>query len=106
MDGDTTETVYSSGEDTHIMSERVQVLAASVYREFERLIGVYDEHVVKELTPLVVTVLESLEQALHERQECEVELELLRDDKEQLLTQYEREKQLRRNAEAVSVHCR
>lgn len=101
MEADSTETVYGTADDMHVMSERIQSLAASVYKEFERLINVYDENVVKELMPLVVALLENLEQSLQERQEVEVELELLREDNEQLLTQYEREKQLRKTAEQV-----
>ncbi|XP_074867319.1 C-Jun-amino-terminal kinase-interacting protein 3 isoform X19 [Carettochelys insculpta] len=87
---------YSSGS---VMSERVSGLANSIYREFERLIRCYDEEVVKELMPLVVTVLENLDSVLTDNQEHEVELELLREDNEQLLTQYEREKALRKQAE-------
>ncbi|XP_050630144.1 C-Jun-amino-terminal kinase-interacting protein 3 isoform X13 [Macaca thibetana thibetana] len=87
---------YCSGS---VMSERVSGLAGSIYREFERLIHCYDEEVVKELMPLVVNVLENLDSVLSENQEHEVELELLREDNEQLLTQYEREKALRRQAE-------
>ncbi|KAF3846605.1 hypothetical protein F7725_003683 [Dissostichus mawsoni] len=74
---------YGSGS---VMSERVSGLANSIYREFERLIRSYDEEVVKELMPLV-------------NQEHEVELELLKEDNEQLITQYEREKALRKQAE-------
>ncbi|XP_053131969.1 C-Jun-amino-terminal kinase-interacting protein 3 isoform X23 [Hemicordylus capensis] len=87
---------YCSGS---VMSERVSGLASSIYREFERLIHCYDEEVVKELMPLVVTVLENLDSVLTDNQEHEVELELLREDNEQLLTQYEREKALRKQAE-------
>ncbi|XP_051487630.1 C-Jun-amino-terminal kinase-interacting protein 3 isoform X9 [Apus apus] len=87
---------YCSGS---VMSERVSGLANSIYREFERLIHCYDEEVVKELMPLVVTVLENLDSVLTDNQEHEVELELLREDNEQLLTQYEREKALRKQAE-------
>ncbi|EPQ08983.1 C-Jun-amino-terminal kinase-interacting protein 4 [Myotis brandtii] len=78
------------------MSERVSGLAGSIYREFERLIGRYDEEVVKELMPLVVAVLENLDSVFAQDQEHQVELELLRDDNEQLITQYEREKALRK----------
>ncbi|XP_072259276.1 C-Jun-amino-terminal kinase-interacting protein 4-like [Pyxicephalus adspersus] len=81
------------------MSERVSALAASIYREMERLIGRYEEEAVKELMPLVVAVLENLEAACTERHEQEAELELLREDNEQLITQYEREKALRKHAE-------
>lgn len=51
--------------------------------------------------PLVVNVLESLDLAYLEKEEHEVEVELLKEDNEQLVTQYEREKQLRRAAEQV-----
>ncbi|XP_029932935.1 C-Jun-amino-terminal kinase-interacting protein 4 isoform X2 [Myripristis murdjan] len=87
-----------SGTST-MMSERVSGLASSIYREFERLIGKYDEDVVKELMPLVVAVLENLDSVFAVNQEHEVELELLKEDNEQLVTQYEREKALRKHAE-------
>ncbi|XP_065348363.1 JNK-interacting protein 3 isoform X5 [Cloeon dipterum] len=94
------ETVYGTHEDSHVvMSEKVQSLAGSIYQEFERMIGKYDEEVVKDLMPLVVNVLECLDLSYTENQEHEVELELLREDNEQLVTQYEREKQLRKGAE-------
>ena len=93
------ETVYGTNEEGHVMSEKVSALATNVYKEFERMIKKYDEDVVKELMPLTVGLLEGLDQALQDKQECDVEVELLRDDNEQLLTQYEREKQLRKVAE-------
>ncbi|TRY83776.1 hypothetical protein DNTS_025261, partial [Danionella cerebrum] len=89
-------------EDTSssaMMSERVSALASSIYREFERMIGKYDEDVVKELMPLVVAVLENLDSVFTVNREHEVELELLKEDNEQLITQYEREKALRKTAE-------
>ncbi|KAI5730687.1 hypothetical protein M8J76_016427 [Diaphorina citri] len=79
------ETVYGTHDDSHIvMSEKVQSLAGSIYQEFEKMITKYDEDVVKDLMPLVVNVLESLDLAFTENQEHEVELELLREDNEQL----------------------
>lgn len=97
-----TETVYGTSEEGHVMSEKVSSLATNIYKEFERMIKKYDEDVVKELMPLIVGLLEGLDQSLSDKQEADVELELLRDDNEQLLTQYEREKQLRKGAEQVS----
>ncbi|XP_062572105.1 C-Jun-amino-terminal kinase-interacting protein 3-like isoform X17 [Saccostrea cucullata] len=94
-----TETVYGTSEEGHVMSEKVSSLATNIYKEFERMIKKYDEDVVKELMPLIVGLLEGLDQSLADKQEADVELELLRDDNEQLLTQYEREKQLRKAAE-------
>ncbi|XP_076249241.1 JNK-interacting protein syd isoform X3 [Calliopsis andreniformis] len=94
------ETVYGTHEDNHVvMSEKVQTLAGSIYQEFEKMIVRYDEDVVKDLMPLVVNVLECLDISYTENQEREVELELLREDNEQLVTQYEREKQLRKTSD-------
>ncbi|XP_060809868.1 JNK-interacting protein 3 isoform X2 [Amyelois transitella] len=96
----TTETIYGTHEDSHVvMSEKVQTLAGSIYQEFERMIARYDEDVVKTLMPLLVNVLECLDSAYQTNQEHEVELELLREDNEQLVTQYEREKAARKHAE-------
>ena len=96
------EMVYgTSQDDSHVMSERIQSLADSVYKEFERLIKEYDENVVKDMMPLVVGILENLDQACRDKQQNEVDLELIREDNEQLITQYEREKQLRKATEQV-----
>lgn len=59
----------------------------------------YDDDVVKTLMPLLVNVLECLDSAYQSNQEQEVEVELLREDNEQLVTQYEREKSARKQAE-------
>ncbi|XP_067859916.1 C-Jun-amino-terminal kinase-interacting protein 4-like isoform X2 [Heptranchias perlo] len=91
--------VYQDDSNTNVMSERVSGLAANIYREFERMIRKYDEDVVNDLMPLVVGVLENLDTVFAENQEHEVELELLKEDNEQLITQYEREKALRKHAE-------
>lgn len=94
------ETIYGTHEDSHVvMSEKVQSLAGSIYQEFERMIARYDEDVVKTLMPLLVNVLECLDSAYQTNQEHEVELELLREDNEQLVTQYEREKAARKHSE-------
>lgn len=78
---------------------QVQSLAGSIYQEFERMIQRYDEDVVKNLMPLLVNVLECLDSAYQSNQEQEVEVELLREDNEQLVTQYEREKSARKQSE-------
>lgn len=96
----TTETIYGTHEDSHVvMSEKVQSLAGTIYQEFERMIARYDEDVVKTLMPLLVNVLECLDSSYQKNQEHEVDLELLREDNEQLVTQYEREKAARKHAE-------
>ncbi|XP_025833932.1 JNK-interacting protein 3 isoform X2 [Agrilus planipennis] len=94
------ETIYGTHEDSRVvMSEKVQSLAGSIYEEFKRMIARYDEDVVKTLMPLLVNVLECLDSAYQANQEQDVELELLREDNEQLVTQYEREKGARKTAE-------
>ncbi|KAM3716007.1 JNK-interacting protein [Dirofilaria immitis] len=91
-----TGSVGSAGDDTRVMSEKVQMLASSIYKEFEVMIEKNGEDSVKNLMPLVVNVLENLDLAYLEKEECSVDLEMLKEDNEQLMTQYEREKQLRR----------
>lgn len=122
------ETLYGSDDSQSVMSERVQTLARNIYQEFQRMIQKYDEDVVKvpashslvylprsepdltlslqDLMPHVVNMLECLDLSYTANQEHEVELELLREDNEQLVTQYEREKQLRRTADSVSSTLR
>lgn len=56
--------------------------------------------------PLVVNVLESLDLAYLEKEEHLVDLEMLKEDNEQLITQYEREKQLRKTQDQVSLSKR
>ncbi|CAM9654366.1 unnamed protein product [Lampetra fluviatilis] len=91
--------LYQDDCNVSVMSERVSGLASSIYTEFERMIRRYDEDVVKDLMPLVVNVLENLDAVFTENQEHEIELELLKEDNEQLITQYEREKALRKQTE-------
>jgi predicted RNase H-like nuclease (RuvC/YqgF family) len=94
------DTVYATQEDSRlVVSEKMQCFAGSLYQEFEKMIAKYDEDIVTDLIPLVVNVLECLNLSCAENQEHEVELKLLREDKEQLVTQYEREKQLRKTSE-------
>ena len=97
------ESVYASNDEDGggEMSERVSSLASSIYAEFERMMQKYGSNVVEMLMPMVINVLEQLETAYNENNEQNVELELLAEDNEQLMTQYEREKQLRKLAEAV-----
>lgn len=102
------ETVYGSHDEVHslscgMVSERVQNLANSVYREFEVMMNTYGNGVISNLMPQVVTILESLDQAYREKQEHEVELELLHVENNNLKVQFEREKQLRQSNEQVDM---
>ena len=102
------ETVYGSHDEVHslscgMVSERVQNLANSVYREFEVMMNTYGDGVISNLMPQVVTILESLDRAYREKQEHEVELELLHVENNNLKVQFEREKQLRQSNEQVDM---
>lgn len=87
------------GGNNAVMNDKVQAVAGSIYEEFARMMATYGESVVQDLMPLVVNVLENLDLAYTESQELEVEAELLKEDNEQLVTQYEREKNLRKASE-------
>lgn len=84
------------------LNEKVATLASSIYTELEKVIKVHGRDTVKDLMSLVVNVLEALDTAYHEKEELSVDNELLKDDYEKLLSQYEREKQHRKDSELVT----
>ncbi|EFP09142.1 CRE-UNC-16 protein [Caenorhabditis remanei] len=88
-----------SPDEHRTMSDKVQSMASAIYRELETMIKVHGEENVKTLMPLVVNILESLDLAYLERDEQTADLEMLKEDNEQLQTQYEREKALRKQTE-------
>lgn len=88
-----------SGNGGMALNEKVATLASSIYTELEKVIKAHGRDTVKELMSLVVNVLEALDTAYHEKEELSVDNELLKDDYEKLLSQYEREKQHRKDAE-------
>ncbi|XP_055355012.1 C-Jun-amino-terminal kinase-interacting protein 4-like [Paramacrobiotus metropolitanus] len=79
------------------MAEKVQNLAQAIYAEFEKLMGKYDEKVADGLMPLIVNALELLDASCVENEERRAEVEVLREDNEQLITQYDREKAQRKH---------
>ena len=89
------------------MTENVQILANNIYKEFERLISFYGSDVVENLMPLIVGVLENLEELYRIKQSSDIELELLKDDNSALNNQYEKEKLFKKQAEEVIdyVNC-
>ena len=60
----------ASGGDPNnaVMNDKVQALAGSIYEEFETMMAKYGPEVVKNLMPLIVNVLESLDLAYTESQ--------------------------------------
>ncbi|OCT72955.1 hypothetical protein XELAEV_18035936mg [Xenopus laevis] len=82
-----------------VYDEMVTAMAGSIYSELEKLIGDYGQGAVTGLMPLLVTVLESLEVTCAQAREREEQLELVQEDKQRLLIQYERERDGRKRSE-------
>jgi hypothetical protein len=83
----------TTNEESHtLLSETVTTLASNVYNELERIIKKFGEDSVKDLMPVMISTLESLDTALHEREVSKFEIESLKEQNEQLFQQYEREK--------------
>lgn len=90
-----------SGDDRslEVYDEMVTALAGSIYSELEKLISTYGQGAVTGLMPLLVSVLESTEAACTQAREREEQLELVEEEKQQLLNQFERERQFRKRVE-------
>lgn len=101
------ETVYYSdvSDDPRSagLSPRVAALANNFFDELQVLINAYGNEAVDRLTPMIVSVLENLDNAFSESHDYLIKLEEVDEDKQQLLAQYEREKQLRKIAEEVRL---
>jgi uncharacterized protein (DUF2249 family) len=81
------------------LNEKVAHLASSIYTELEKIVKLHGRDTVKDLMSIVVNILEGLDTAYQDKEELTVENELLKDDYEKLLSQYEREKQARKDTE-------
>ncbi|XP_040290266.1 C-Jun-amino-terminal kinase-interacting protein 3-like [Bufo bufo] len=82
-----------------VYDEMVTTMASSIYSELEKLVGAYGQEAVTGLMPLMVSVLESLATTCTHSREKEDQLEMVQDDKQRLLIQYERERDGRKRAE-------
>ncbi len=91
--------IISNSMNSNPLNEKVASLATSVYTELEKIVKLYGRETVKDLMSILVNILEALDFAYQEKEEQIVENELLKDDYEKLLLQYEREKQARKDTE-------
>lgn len=82
-----------------VYDEMVTTMAGSIYSELEKLVGAYGQEAVTGLMPLMVSVLESLATTCARAREKEDQLEMVQEDKQRLLIQYERERDGRKRAE-------
>ncbi|XP_064416379.1 C-Jun-amino-terminal kinase-interacting protein 4-like [Latimeria chalumnae] len=88
-----------NGDPLEFCDEAVSGLAGSLYSELEKVVSAHGQEVVTGILPLLVSVLENLEGACSRVRERGAELELLREDRERLLAQYERERSTRKHVE-------
>jgi len=98
----------TSEEGQTLLSETVTSLASTVYNELERIIKNFGEDSVKDLMPVMISTLESLNNALHEREVSKLEIDALKEQNEQLFQQYEREKAFHKEYQQVrkfDFHC-
>lgn len=108
--GSGNETIYElarsplEAPSSHVVSERVQTLASQIYNELQQIMSRFsstdeDDTAVSGLMPLIVNVLESLDLSLIENQQLQVELELCKDDNEQLVAAFEKEKMAKKRVD-------
>ena len=76
------------------MSEKVQAMAQSIYLELETLVKTFGPASAQSITPILVRMLENLDEEIKHRRETQTELELAKADREQLLNHYEREREV------------
>jgi hypothetical protein len=93
--------INATGNNNMPLNEKVASLASSIYTELEKIVKLHGRDTVKDLMSSLVNILEALDVAYQEKEEQIVENELLKDDYEKLLNQYEREKQSRKDTELV-----
>ena len=96
-----TSSINNNNNNNTPLNEKVAHLASSIYTELEKIVKSHGRDTVKDLMPIVVNILEGLDTAYQDKEELMVENELLKDDYEKLLSQYEREKQARKDTELV-----
>ncbi|XP_019850321.1 PREDICTED: C-Jun-amino-terminal kinase-interacting protein 3-like isoform X2 [Amphimedon queenslandica] len=85
------------------VSERVQFLAKSIYDELESLIGEHGPDSIGNLMPLVVNILENLDSALSDNQDHLNAVMELTEENQQLVSNYEKEKQYRKEIEEKAI---
>ncbi|VDN12056.1 unnamed protein product [Dibothriocephalus latus] len=84
----------SSGLSTH-----VQTIARRVYQEFEAVLEAHGPAVLEPLMPIMVSVLEKLDELFKDQFAYRAEVSQLREDKASLVAELEREKTNRKDAE-------
>lgn len=87
--------------NTGLFNDKISDFANSFHIELEKIINLTGKDVVEDLVLTLVLVLEALNTAWKDKETVIVENELLKEDYEKLLKQYEREKRSRKENELV-----
>lgn len=88
--------------DVNALSTHVQQIASHVYREFEMILESHGPTVVEQLMPILVGVLEKLDELFKDQAAYRTEVCQLREDKASLMNELERERAARKESENVS----
>uniref|UniRef100_A0A5K4EYT3 Homeobox protein six-related n=1 Tax=Schistosoma mansoni TaxID=6183 RepID=A0A5K4EYT3_SCHMA len=82
-----------------VMSERVQSIASGIYKEFETMIEAYGLPVVERLMPLIISLLENLDELYKDQSAYHAEVRQLREENEHIYDQLTAEKAARKQSE-------
>lgn len=82
-----------------VMSERVQRIASGVYKEFETMIEAYGLPVVERLMPLIISLLENLDELYKDQAAYHAEVRQLREENMHIFDQLTTEKAARKQSE-------
>lgn len=93
----------ASETDPDALCSHVQEMARRVYQEFEQILESHGPLVVERLMPILVTVLEKLDELYKDQAAYKAEVVQLREDKASLLSELGREKSARKESENVSL---
>ncbi|BHF83096.1 hypothetical protein SprV_0802623800 [Sparganum proliferum] len=88
-----------TGDDPEGLSTHVQTIARRVYQEFEAVLEAHGPAVLEPLMPIMVNVLEKLDELFKDQFAYRAEVTQLREDKASLVAELEREKTIRKDAE-------
>lgn len=83
------------------VNKNVLDFASSIYIELEYIAKLHGDDTIKKLIPIVVIILEELDEIYKNREKLTVQNDFIKEENVKLLSQYEREKKLRLDRELV-----
>jgi hypothetical protein len=83
------------------LNKNVLDFASSIYTELENIAKLHGDDSIKKLIPIVVIILEELDEIYKNREKLTVQNDFIKEENVKLLSQYESEKKLRLDRELV-----